>query len=96
LKRSPGPVAGKVAATRPERPGVPEERLALSVPGIHCEGCIATIQAGLLLEEGIAAVEGDAEQKTVQVRYRPGTTSPQRIEAAIAQLGYPVAGRRSD
>jgi P-type E1-E2 ATPase len=91
LKRTPAPVAERIAAPGPDRPGTPEESLALSVPGIHCEGCVATIQAGLMLEEGVAAVEGDAQRRTVRVRYRPGATSPQRIEAALAQLGYPVA-----
>jgi hypothetical protein len=44
-------------------------------------------------EPGIGRVEGDVENRTVRVAYRGQATSPERIEAAMARLGYRVAGR---
>ncbi len=94
LGRHPAP--GEPGA-RAEAPAAPAagERLTLSVPGIHCEGCVATIQAALMLEDGIGAVEGDARAKRVEVRYARSKISPQQIEAAIGRLGYPVAKHES-
>jgi cation transport ATPase len=66
------------------------DEVTLSVPGIHCEGCVATIQAGLMLEEGVGSVEGDARARNVRVRYEASKTSRRRIAEAIAKLGYRV------
>ncbi|MFQ5784944.1 MAG: heavy metal translocating P-type ATPase [Alphaproteobacteria bacterium] len=73
-----------------------ETHVLFSVPDIHCQGCVETIRAGLLAEDGVTAAEGDAQAKTVMVRYRASVTSPERIETAIAGLGYRVASGEID
>ncbi|MFQ6017095.1 MAG: HAD-IC family P-type ATPase, partial [Kiloniellaceae bacterium] len=95
LTRSPAQL--NHAATLP-RKGRAEEteavesdaEITLSVPGIHCQGCVETIQANLMIERGIGVVDGDVKTKNVRVAYSSNVTSPERIGAAIARLGYRV------
>ena len=95
LKRSP--VQRKRPAVKPKE-GRPKQTEAtqtdadvtLSVPGIHCQGCVETIQANLMIEPGIGDVEGDTKSKNVRVGYNSKVTSPEQIGAAIARLGYRI------
>ncbi|NIR59170.1 MAG: heavy metal translocating P-type ATPase [Gammaproteobacteria bacterium] len=64
--------------------------LTLSVPSIHCRGCVETIEANLLLERGVERVDGDAKAKEVRVTYRSSHTSPDRVESAVTRLGHRV------
>ena len=87
----------------PERPssGPPKEAglaqadgaLTLSVPSIHCQGCVETIEANLRLEPGIGRIEGDVRSKTLRVTYNDSDTSPDTIEAAVTRLGHRVEKR---
>jgi heavy metal translocating P-type ATPase len=85
-------VPERPSVTRPMEAGAsePDAALTLSVPSIHCQGCVETIEANLRLEAGIARVEGDAKTKMVQVAYRASDTSPDRIESAVTRLGHRV------
>lgn len=67
--------------------------LRLSVPSIHCQGCIETIEANLRLEPGIGRIEGDEKSKTIRVAYDAADTSPGTIEAAVTRLGHRVEKR---
>ncbi len=60
----------------------------LEVPTIHCQGCVATLQAYLLAVDGIDEVEGDPKTKTIRVSYRPDMVVPEAIEKAIYRLGH--------
>ena len=60
----------------------------LEVPTIHCQGCVDTIRAYLLAEDGIDDVEGDPKTKTVRVSYRPDFVAPDAIETWINRLGH--------
>ena len=70
--------------------GASVNELVFSVPGIHCQGCVETIRAGLLLEDGVKIVHGDAETKIINVHYSASITSPECLKAVVAQLGYHV------
>ncbi len=65
-----------------------ETELVLDVPTIHCQGCVDTIAAYLMTEEGIDRVEGDPESKAIRVSYRPDMMAPDAIETAINRLGH--------
>ena len=54
------------------------------------QGCVETIEANLMIEPGIGVAAGDAKAKSVHVAYSSKVTSPERIETAIARLGYRV------
>jgi len=86
---------GRVLKARPAREGTPPTadaaaRLRLYVPDIHCRRCVETIRTGLLAEGGVRTVEGDPGAKTIGIVYTPSATSPERLEGAIARLGFRV------
>lgn len=64
----------------------------LSVPNIHCEGCLRTIVDSLTTLPGVESVGGDPRQKTIQVGYHPETISLAAITAALAEVGFPIEG----
>jgi heavy metal translocating P-type ATPase len=84
----------------PERPGtIPAKEasvseadaaLTLSVPSVHCQGCVETIEANLRLEAGVARVAGDVKTKRFQVAYCSSDTSPDKIGSAVTRLGHRV------
>ncbi len=80
--------------TVPETSSAPPDRSAavraivLTVPSIHCRGCVDTIEAYLGAEEGIEEVEADFASKTLRLRYRSDAMTPEQIKAALARIGY--------
>ncbi len=64
------------------------QAVVLTVPGIHCQGCVDTIEAYLSAEEGIEEVEADFASKAVHLRYRSDAMTPEHIKAALARIGY--------
>ncbi len=60
------------------------------VPGIHCQGCVDALTAGLKTVDGVDAVEGDVAAKRMTVRYDPRTTAPDRLAVVMGKLGYRV------
>jgi len=90
--RLQGP-AEKPAAAEPKAPPPETDRaLTLTVPDMHCAGCLETIRANLALEDGIGDVTGDLRAKKLHIPYRSEATGPEEIETAIARIGYRVAG----
>lgn len=69
-----------------------QKTATLSVPSIHCQGCVDTIAAGLSLTPGIAEVSGDPLAKTVRISYDPGQVTPDMLPDAIRRLGHKVDG----
>jgi Cu+-exporting ATPase len=74
---------------RAREPG--EERLALRVPDMHCDGCLATIREAVAGVDGVVSVDGELDTRTLEVRYRPDRTAPDTIHAAIHDRGFLVA-----
>jgi cation transport ATPase len=67
------------------------EKMLLSVPGIHCQGCVERIRDHLIAQKGIQKVEGDPAKKTISVVYEDHKIGKNRIKEVIAGLGYPLA-----
>lgn len=61
-----------------------------SVPAIHCEHCVHTIQTELGQIAGVRRVLASVQPKQVTVDFDPPATESQ-IEALLAELNYPVA-----
>ncbi|MGE0333875.1 MAG: heavy metal translocating P-type ATPase [Gammaproteobacteria bacterium] len=74
-------------------PGTDDSELRLSVPSIHCQGCVETIEANLRLEPGIGRIQGDVKTKTLRVTYDDSDISPDMIETAVTRLGHRVEKR---
>ena len=60
----------------------------LSVPTVHCAGCIRTVEAGLLAVPGVAHARVNLSTRRASVRWR-GETPPPLIET-MQTLGFPA------
>ena len=58
----------------------------LSVPGIHCGGCIATIEKALSALPGVERARVNLSTKRVSIRWRDGTPPP--FAETLAGVGY--------
>jgi Cu2+-exporting ATPase len=100
---------GAAAAAAPSREemllasravGGGERELRLSVPSIHCGGCLQAIERSLGRLEGVTAVRANLTTKSVTVRWREGA-SPPPIAARLDAIGHAAhlagsAGARPD
>ena len=60
-----------------------------SIPNISCGHCVMAIKNELSEMEGIQAVEGSPEDKTVDVEYdSPATT--EKIKETLKEINYPA------
>ncbi len=77
------PAAEALAA----RADPPDARLLVSVPGVHCAGCIATIEQGLAGIEGVNSARLNLTLKRLSVDAKAGIEA-QDIIARLERLGY--------
>jgi copper chaperone CopZ len=71
-----------------------EETMAtktVSVPGISCGHCVATIERELADVAGVTAVKADEAGKTVTVTWTEADTGWSAIAATLDEIGYPAA-----
>ena len=66
------------------------EQATLTAPDISCGHCVASIKEAVGELDGIHRVEASAETKQVAVEFDPSRVSLARIEATLAEAGYPV------
>jgi cation transport ATPase len=64
--------------------------ITLSVPSIHCQGCVTKIRDELVKLPVVVAVEGNPATKQVVVTVRNGHGPLSAIEDAITRLGHVV------
>lgn len=69
-----------------------EELVELRASGMDCQSCAVVIEAGLSQLNGVGAVQVDVEAGLVRARYDPGCTTPQEMEARLAELGFAAGG----
>jgi P-type Cu2+ transporter len=62
-------------------------RMMLSLPGVHCGGCISTVERGLAAMPGVRAARVNLTLKRVSVQ-ADGDVTPQAVIARLAGLGY--------
>jgi len=60
----------------------------LSVPGVHCAGCIRTVEGGLLQVAGVEYARVNLSTKRVSVRWR-GEQAPPLLDS-LENLGFPA------
>lgn len=68
---------------------------AIPVEGMACVSCAATVKRTVKAISGVSDVEVMLAKRSVRVTYAPGEVSPERIAAAINELGY-KAGAPAD
>ena len=77
------PAAEALAARAP----LPDARLLVSVPGVHCAGCISTIERDLVAMDGVNSARLNLTLKRLSVDAKAGIAA-QDIIARLERLGY--------
>lgn len=62
--------------------------VTIPIEGMSCAACAARVKKTLKAIPGVQAVELNLEHRNAQVQYLDGQVSPERMVAAINQLGY--------
>ncbi len=62
----------------------------------RCESCGKRLENAVYTEKGIKRVDIDEQKKTVNVVYNPVKTSPEKIRAAIAKVGFDADDVKGD
>lgn len=62
----------------------------LNIQGMTCGGCVKSVTSALTREAGVKQVEVLLEQGIARVDYDAGVTSPQRLAAAVTEIGFEV------
>jgi cation transport ATPase len=73
-----------------KRPAATVEQITLSVPSIHCMGCVTKIRDELSKLPVVVAVDGDPHSKHVVVTMRNGDGGRATVEKAITRIGHVV------
>lgn len=66
------------------------ERLELTVEGMQCDGCIASVQNALTGRTGIAVATARLDDGLVTVEFDPAAIDRAGIETAIEDAGFDV------
>ena len=66
------------------------QKVTLTVPSIHCQGCVTKIQETIEKLPRVVAVEGDPQTKQVIVTMRNGQGQRAAIEEALTRLGHVI------
>jgi copper chaperone CopZ len=76
-----------------KRPEPKVEQVTLTVPSIHCTGCVTKIRDELSKLPVVVAVDGDPQSKQVMVTMRNGDGGRASVEAAITRIGHVVGAK---
>ncbi len=64
--------------------------LTLSIGGMTCNHCTASVKAALLRLPGVASAEVSLEHKQAEVRYDETSVDRERMREAIEAIGFEV------
>jgi len=64
--------------------------VSYSIPNISCNHCVHTIKNELEEISGVQSVNGDPNQKTIQVTFDAPATEEQ-IQSLLKEINYPVS-----
>ena len=65
------------------------EKKTFSVPSISCGHCVNAIKTELNELEGVSAVQGDIEGKSVEVEWEAPATEDS-IKSKLSEINYPA------
>ncbi|NDV78910.1 heavy-metal-associated domain-containing protein [Dysgonomonas sp. 511] len=57
---------------------------------LHCESCQKKVEKNIAFEKGVTDMKVNLENKTVTIVYKKSQTNVEKLQAAIAKLGYEV------
>lgn len=62
--------------------------VTIPIEGMTCASCVARVKKTLKSIDGVVEIEVSLEHRDAQVRYLEAKVSPERLAAAINELGY--------
>ena len=68
------------------------QTVTMSVKGMTCGGCVASVTRVLKAVPGVEAVDVKLQPGEATVRYDEAKVAPPRLKAAIEDAGYDVVG----
>jgi copper chaperone len=63
-----------------------ENRISLSIEGMHCEACVRRVTNALNSVEGVRA--DSVKVGSANVTFNPETVKPEQIAAAVDRIGF--------
>src|SRR3989442_4203359 len=72
------------------------EKTTLTIKGMTCGGCVATVKLKLKRTVGVTAYEVSLERGEADVTYDPGKTDPKKIAASVSQTGFAASVKEAD
>lgn len=67
----------------------------LTVHGVHCENCLATIERALKRLEGVFRADAQLQPRAVVVvEYDPEKVNQEVLRRAVEQVGYQVVSQQ--
>ena len=64
-------------------------KVTYSIPNIHCEHCVHTIQSELIDLPGVKSVKADQVSQNAIIEFEP-PASEENIKALLQEINYPV------
>ncbi|MEO1733979.1 MAG: cation transporter, partial [Pseudomonadota bacterium] len=86
---SPGacPGCAAVSGEPVDAPSTEPANITLSLPGIHCQGCISGVERALGSQRGVASARVNLTMKRAMISASPGVTA-ESLVAALERAGY--------
>ena len=66
---------------------IPSET-SLTIPAIHCDGCVATVTRVLQALPSVEITQADTETKVVRVQFDESAVSVDQIRSALDEVGF--------
>ncbi len=79
-----------------EAPSSKEDKTTLTVKGMTCGGCVATVKLKLKRTAGVTAYEVNLERGEANVTYDPARTDPKKIAASVSETGFTASVNEAD
>ena len=67
------------------------EHLEIRIAGMHCEGCVASVQRALTTRPGVDAARANLLSGVVAIDFDPSRIDRPGLEAAIEGAGFDIA-----
>ncbi len=66
-------------------------KVTYSIPNIHCEHCVHTIQSELIDLPGVKSVKADQARQNATIEFEP-PANEEGIKALLKEINYPAVG----
>ena len=66
-------------------------KTTLTIKGMTCGGCVASVKLQLKRTEGVTAYEVSLEKGEAEVSYDASRTEPKRIAESVSKTGFPAS-----